>query len=60
MLQSTRTVTDVLKELSTENPNYIAVKEKLKQIVFLDTKDFKDHDPMKEVFFELSKLYQEL
>lgn len=56
----TRTVTDVLKELSMEKPNYNNVKEKLKQIVFLDTKDFKDHDPMKEIFSELSILYQEL
>lgn len=56
----TRTVTDVLKELSAEKPNYNAVKEKLKQIVFLDTNDFKDHDPMKKIFSELSKLYQEL
>lgn len=56
----TKTVTDVLKELSKENPNYDFVKTQLGQIIFLDTKDFKDHDPLKEIFAELTKLYDDL
>lgn len=56
----TRTVTDVLKELSKEQPNYGVVKSKLQQVIFLDINDFKDHDPMKEIFAELTKLYNDL
>lgn len=56
----TKTITDVLKELSKEQPDYGFIKTKLSQVIFLDTKDFKDHDPMKEIFGELTKLYKDL
>lgn len=56
----TKTITDVLKELSKEQPDYGFIKTKLSQVIFLDTKDFKDHDPMKEIFGELTKLYNDL
>jgi predicted ATPase len=56
----TKTVTDVLKELSRESPDYAVVKERLSQVIFLDYSDFKDHDPLKAVFSELTKLYNEI
>ncbi len=56
----TKIITDVLKEVSKEQPDYNFVKLKLKQIIFLDTNDFKEHDPMKEIFGELTKLYNDL
>jgi predicted ATP-binding protein involved in virulence len=56
----TKTITDVLKELSKSEPEYSLVKEKLEQIIFLESTDFKEHDPMKEIFLELTKLYNDL
>jgi predicted ATPase len=56
----TKTITDVLKELSKSEPNYSLVKEKLEQIIFLESTDFKEHDPIKEIFQELTKLYNDL
>jgi predicted ATPase len=56
----TKTITDVLKELSKPEPDYSIVKEKLEQIIFLESTDFKEHDPMKEIFLELTKLYNDL
>jgi predicted ATPase len=56
----TKTITDALKELGKENVNYDLVKEKLEQVIFLDSSEFKEHDPLKEVFIELKKLYSEI
>lgn len=56
----TKIVTDVLKELSKEKPDYVFVKEKLSEVIFLDASDFKEHDPLKDIFSELTKLYNEL
>jgi predicted ATPase len=56
----TKTITDVLKELAKERPDFDLVKSNLDQVIFLDTKDFNDHDPMKDIFFELTNLYNDL
>lgn len=56
----TKTITDVLKELGTENPDFNLVKLNLEEVIFLDTSDFNDHDPMKDIFRELTALYNEL
>lgn len=54
------TITDVLKEMSTEHPNFEFIKSKLKSIVFLDTEDFNKHDPLLDIFKELKNFYIEI
>lgn len=55
-----KTITDVLKDMSEENPNFQLIKTKLESIIFLDTKDFNEHDPLLEIFKELKIFYNEL
>jgi len=54
------TITDVLKEMSREQPNFETIKSKLESIVFLDTDDFNDHDPLLDIFKELKTFYNEI
>lgn len=55
-----KTITDVLKEMSEVNPNFQLIKSKLEAIIFLDTKDFNVHDPLLDIFKELKTFYNEL
>jgi len=55
-----KTITDVLKEMAEVEPNYQLIKTKLEAIIFLDTKDFNQHDPLLDVFKELKTFYSEL
>ena len=55
-----KTVTDVLKEMAEVEPDFTAIKSKLDSIIFLDTKDFNQHDPLLDVFKELKLFYKEL
>lgn len=55
-----KTITDVLNEMSEEKPNFQLIKEKLKSVIFLETKDFNEHDPLLEIFKKLKEFYNEL
>lgn len=54
-----KTVTDVLKEMGETEPDYASIKSKLEKIIFLDTKDFNEHDPLLDIFKELKIFYDE-
>jgi hypothetical protein len=56
----TKTITDVLKEMAAVRPDFSAIKSKLDSIIFLDTKDFNEHDPLLDVFKELKTFYKDL
>lgn len=56
----TKTITDVLKEMAEVKPDFTAIKSKLDSIIFLDTKDFNEHDPLLDVFKELKSFYKDL
>lgn len=56
----TKIVTDSLKELSKETPNYNMIKDTLREIVELDISNLRNNDPLKEILPELVNIYNEL
>lgn len=56
----TKTITDILKEIAKKDVDYNLVREKLEVIVSIDISNFNEHDPMRNIFREMIKLYDEI
>ncbi len=56
----TKTITNVLTEISKKEPNYEFVKTQLDKVIFLDMSDINENDPLKNIIFELKNLYKTL